>query len=64
LVVVVVGQVFGRVLPLVIVVIVAATYHRAAVVMVMVVVMEKMMIRIRTRFLGPILNPGRTQSYV
>ena len=51
LVVVVVGRVFGRVLPSVAVVVaVAATYRRAAVV---VVVMGRVMIRILTRFLDP-----------
>jgi len=50
LVVVVVGQVLGRVLPSVAVVaVVAATYRRAAVV----VVMGKVMIRIPTQFLDP-----------
>ena len=57
------GRVLGRVLPL-IVVVVAATCRRAAVVMVMVVVMGKMIICIRTQFLGPILDPERTQGYV
>jgi len=55
-VVVVVGRVLGRVFPLIVVV--AVTCCRAAVVMVMVVVMGKMMICIRTQFLGPILDPG------
>jgi len=40
------------------VVVVAVTCHRTAVVMVM--VKERMMIHIRTRFLGPSLSPGRT----
>jgi len=57
LVVVVVRQIFGRVLPLVVVV-VAATYRRAAVVMVMVVVRGKVMTHILTRFLVLILDPG------
>ena len=51
MVVVVVGRVFGRVLPSVAVVAaVAATYRRAAVV---VVVMGRVMIRILTQFLDP-----------
>ena len=63
--VVVVGQVLRRVLPLVVVVVVVAmTYCRAAVVVVIVVVREKMMTCIQTCFLGPILNPGQTQGYV
>ena len=50
MVVVVVGQVLGRVLPSVAVVaVVTATYRRVAVV----VVMEKVMIRIPTQFLDP-----------
>jgi len=54
LVVVVVGRVLGRVLPLVVVVAIAAvTYRRAAVMVMMVVVMGKMMIRIQTWFLDP-----------
>jgi len=60
-VVVVVGQVLGRVLPLVVVIAVAtAIYHKAAVVVMMVVVVvgEKVMIRIPTRFLVLILDPG------
>jgi len=65
-VVVVVGRVLGRVLPLVVVVVVvvATTYHRAAVVVVMVVVRGKIITHIQTRFLGPILDPGQTQGYV
>ena len=56
---VVVGRVFGRVLPSVAVVaVIAATYHRAAVVVVM--VKGRVMIRIPTWF----LDPGRTQGYV
>jgi len=55
--VVVVRQIFGRVLPLVVVV-VAATYRRVAVVMVMVVVRGKVMTHILTRFLVLILDPG------
>ena len=52
MVVVVVGRMLGRVLPLVAVVAaVAATYRRAAVVVVM--VMGRVMIRIPTRFLDP-----------
>ena len=62
MVVVVVGWVFERVLPLVVVVVVAMTYRRAVVVVVM--VRGKMMTHIQTRFLGPILDPGRTQGYV
>jgi len=62
-VVVVMGRVLGRVLPL-IVVVVAMTCCRAAVVMVVVVVIGKMMICIWTQFLGLILNPGQTQGYV
>jgi len=60
--VVVVGQVLGRVLPLVVVVaVIAATYCKAAVVVIRVVVIrEKVMIHILTRFLVLILNPGRT----
>ena len=61
--VVVVVRVLGRVLPFVVVV-VAATCHGAAVVVMMVVVREKVIIRIWTWFLGPILNSGRTQGYV
>jgi len=54
---VVVGQVFGRVLPSVAVVAaVAATYRRTAVVVVM--VMGRVMIRIPTRFLDPGWTPG------
>jgi len=64
-VVVVVGRVLGRVLPLVVVVVVVATtYRRAAVVVVMVVVRGKIITHIQTRFLGPILDPGQTQGYV
>ena len=63
--VVVVGRVLGRVLPLVVVVVVVATtYRRAAVVVVMVVVRGKIITHIQTRFLGPILDPGQTQGYV
>ena len=64
--VVVIGQVLGRVLPLVVVVAIAATtYCRVAVVvMIVVVVRGKMMICIWTRFLGLILDPGQTQGYV
>ena len=63
--VVVVGWVLGRVLPLVVVVVVVATtYHRVAVVVVMVVVRGKIITHIQTRFLGPILDPGQTQGYV
>ena len=63
--VVVVGRVLGRVLPLVVVVVVVATtYRRAAVVVVMVVVRGKIITRIQTCFLGPILDPGQTQGYV
>jgi len=66
LVVVVVGQILGRVLPLVVVVaITAVTYCRTVVVVMMVVVVRgKMMIHIQTQFLGLILDPGQTQDYV
>jgi len=62
-VVVVGGQVLGRALSFVAVAVAVAvtTYCRAAVV-VIVVVRRKMMIR--TRSLGPTLNPGQTQGYV
>jgi len=62
LVVVVVGRVLGRVLPLVVVVaVIATTYRKAAVVVIRVVVIRgKVMIRILTRFLVLILNPGQT----
>ena len=53
------GQAPGMVPPVVAVVVVAVTYRRAAVV-VMVRVREVMMIRILTRFLVQILDPGRT----
>ena len=59
---VVVGRVLGRVLPLVVVVaVIATTYRKAAVVVIRVVVIRgKVMIRILTRFLVLILNPGQT----
>ena len=58
--VVVVGQVLGRVLPLVVVIAVAtATYRKVMVVVIMVVVVrEKVIIHIPTRFLVLILDPG------
>ena len=66
MVVVVVGRILGRVLPLVVVIAIAAvTYCRTTVVVMMVVVVrEKMMICIQTQFLGLILDPGQTQGYV
>jgi len=63
-VVVVVGQVLGRVLLFIVVVVVIVVTYCGAAVVVIVVVRGKVMIHIRTRFLGLILNPGQTQGYV
>jgi len=55
------GRAPERVLPIVVVAAVATTFRKAMVV-VMVMVKGKMMIRIRVRFLGLVLDPGRLKA--